>query len=120
VIVGVDGRPVDSEEAWETALSTKGPGRPMRIVLRNNSGPDRTVTVQGEKPPPGLGLRVLREQLGMTVRQARGGLQISVTDRNGAASRAGLESGDFLLALNNTRVADTADADRVPPRDHNR
>ena len=120
LIVSVDGTPIDSQEAWETALSTKGPGRPMRIVLHNNSGPDRTVTVQGEKPPPGLGLRVLREQLGMTVRQVRGGLQISITDRNGPAARAALESGDTLLALNNTRVADTEDVDRVLQRDYNR
>jgi serine protease Do len=120
LVVSVDGTPIDSQEAWETALSTKGPGRPMRVVLHNNSGPDRTVTVQGEKPPSGLGLRVLRDQLGMTVRQARGGLQISIIDRNGAAAHAGLESGDTLLALNNTRVNDTEDVDRVLQRDYNR
>jgi serine protease Do len=120
LIVSVDGTPIDSQDAWETVLSTKGPGKPMHIVLRNNPGPDRTVTVQGEKPPSGLGLRVLREQLGMTVRQVRGGLQISVTDRNGAAARAGLESGDTLLALNNTRVSDAEDVDRVLQRDYNR
>jgi serine protease Do len=120
LIISVDGTPIDSQDAWETALSTKGPGKPMRIVLRDNSGQDRTVSLQGEKPPPGLGLRVLREQLGMTVRQARGGLQISITDRNGPAGRAGLENGDTLLALNNSRVADTEDVDRVLQRDYNR
>jgi serine protease Do len=120
LVVSVDGTPIDSQEAWETALSTKGPGKPMRIVLRNNSGPDRTVTVQGEKPPAGLGMRVLRDQLGMTVRQTRSGLQISITDRNGPAARAGLETGDVLLAINNTRVADAEDVDRVIQRDYNR
>jgi serine protease Do len=120
LVVSVDGTPIDSEEAWETALSTRGPGKPMRIVVRANSGGDRTLTLQGEKPPAGLGLRVLREQLGMTVRQTRKGLQITVSDRGGLAARAGLETGDILLALNNTRVADTEDVDRVLQRDYNR
>ena len=120
LVVSVDGSPIDSEEAWETALSTRGPGKPMRIVVRASSGADRTLTLQGEKPPPGLGLRVLREQLGMTVRQARKGLQITVSERGGLAARAGLETGDILLALNNTRVADAEDVDRVLQRDYNR
>jgi type II secretory pathway component PulC len=56
----------------------------------------------------------------MTVRQTRKGLQITVSDRSGLAARAGLETGDTLLALNNTRVADTEDVDRVLQRDYNR
>jgi len=119
-VVSVDGQSIDSEDSWQTALSTKGPGKPMRVVVRTGTAPDRTVTLQGEKPPPGLGLRTLREQLGMTVRQTRGGLQITVADRDGPAARAGLETGDLLLALNNTRVSDTEDVDRVMQRDYNR
>ena len=120
LVVSVDGQPIDSEDSWQTALSTKGPGKPMRVVVRTGTAPDRTVTLQGEKPPPGLGLRTFREQLGMTVRQTRGGLQITVTDRDGPAARAGLETGDLLLALNNSRVSDAEDVDRVMQRDYNR
>jgi serine protease Do len=120
LVVSVDGLPIDSEDAWQTALSTKGPGRPMRLVVRTGTGADRSITLQGEKPPAGLGLRVLREQLGMTVRQTRSGLQITVTDRTGLAAKAGLETGDVLLALNNSRVKDTEDVDRVIQRDYNR
>jgi S1-C subfamily serine protease len=120
LIVSVDGQPIDSEDSWQTALSTKGPGKPMRVAVRTGNEAERTVTLQGEKPPPGLGMRVLRDQLGMTVRQTRSGLQISVTDRNGPAARAGLETGDILLAVNNTRVTDTEDVDRVLQRDYNR
>ena len=32
VVVSVDGSPIDSREAWDTALSTRGPGRPMKVV----------------------------------------------------------------------------------------
>jgi serine protease Do len=120
LVVSVDGLPIDSEDVWQTALSTKGPGRPMRVVVRTGTGADRSVTLQGEKPPAGLGLRVLREQLGMTVRQTRSGLQITVADRSGLAAKAGLETGDVLLALNNSRVKDTEDVDRVIQRDYNR
>jgi serine protease Do len=120
LVVSVDGLPIDSEDVWQTALSTKGPGRPMRVVVRTGTGADRSVTLQGEKPPAGLGLRVLREQLGMTVRQTRSGLQITVADRAGLAAKAGLETGDVLLALNNSRVKDTEDVDRVIQRDYNR
>ena len=37
-IVSVDGSPIDSREAWDTALSTRGPGKPMKVVLRGASG----------------------------------------------------------------------------------
>ncbi len=45
LIVSLDGAPIESEDAFETALAGRGPGRPMRLVLRN-AGAERTVTVQ--------------------------------------------------------------------------
>ena len=119
VVVSVDGAPIDSKEAWDTALSTRGPGRPMKITLRGSAG-ERTITLTGQAPPPGMGTRILREQLGMSVRQGRGGLVITVTERGGAAANAGLETGDILLALNNTQVKTTEDVDNVLKRDYNR
>ncbi len=118
-IVSVDGTPVDSEDAFETALASRGPGRPMRLVLRDSGG-ERTVTVQGQAPPANLGVRTLREQIGITVQPARGALRITVVDRDGPAARSGIETGDLLLALNGTRVADVDDVNRVLQRDHNR
>jgi serine protease Do len=119
VIVSVDGASIDSREAWDTALSTRGPGRPMKVVLRNASG-ERSVSLSGKEPPPGVGLRILREQLGMSVRPGRNALVISVIERGGAAANAGLETGDLLLSLNNTRVKTTDDVDNVMKRDYNR
>jgi serine protease Do len=119
VVVSVDGAPIDSKEAWDTALSTRGPGKPMKIALRGSAG-ERTITLTGQAPPLGVGMRILREQLGMSVRQGRGGLVITVAERGGAATNAGLETGDILLALNNTQVKTTEDVDNVLKRDYNR
>jgi S1-C subfamily serine protease len=119
VIVSVDGAAIDSQDAFETALASRGPGRPMKLVLRNG-GSDRTVTVQGQAPPSDLGVQILRDQVGIGVSPVRGGLRITVTDRNGAAARAGIETGDLLLALNGERVAAVNDVNRVLQRDHSR
>ncbi len=118
-VVSVDGSPIDSKEAWDTALSTRGPGRAMKVVLRRANG-ERTVTLSGKEPPSGVGMRILREQLGLSVREGRGALGITVTQRGGPAANAGLETGDLLLALNNTPVKTPEDVDRVLQRDYNR
>jgi S1-C subfamily serine protease len=118
-VVSVDGAPIDSKEAWDTALSTRGPGKPMKVVLRGAAG-ERAVTLSGQEPPAGVGLRILREQLGITLRQGRGTLVLSVAERGSAAANAGLQTGDSLLALNNTPVKTSEDVDRVLKRDYNR
>jgi serine protease Do len=119
VIVSVDGSPIDSQDAFETALASRGPARPMKFVLRNGGG-DRTVTVAGQAPPPDLGVQILRDQLGIGLSAVRGGVRINVTDRAGPAARAGIESGDLLLALNGGRVSTVNDVNHVLQRDHGR
>jgi S1-C subfamily serine protease len=118
-IVSIDEKPIDSEEAFETALSTRGPGRAMKMVLKNESG-QRTITISGTTPPADYGVRILRDSLGMTLREVRGGLRIVVSDPRGAAARAGLESGDALLALNGEEVREVEDVNKVLSRDHSR
>ena len=118
-IVSVDGTPIDSEEAFETAVSTRGPGRPMKLALKNSAG-QRTVTLAGQTPPADYGERLLREELGISLRPARVGLRISIADPRAAAARAGLETGDLLLALNGTEVRGVDDVDRILSRDHSR
>lgn len=118
-VVSVDSTRIESQEAFETALSTRGPGKPMKIVLKNGSG-DRTVTVSGQTPPANYGVRLLREELGMGLRPARGGLRISIVNGTDAGARAGLESGDLLLALNGTVVRDVEDVNKILARDHSR
>jgi len=117
-IVSLDSSPIDSQESFETALSTRGPGKPMKLVVRGASG-ERTVTLAGQDPPADYGLRILRD-LGMSVREGRDGLRISIVDGRGAAAREGLESGDSLLALNGNEVKDMEDVNKILARDQSR
>jgi serine protease Do len=118
-VLSVDGTPIDSQEAFETVLSTRGPGRPLKLVLRGKAG-ERTVTLQGEAPPAGIGPRLLREELGMSVRESEQGLRITVVDRDGLAAQAGLKTGDVLLSVNGTSVRTMDDVDHVLQRDLNK
>jgi len=118
-IVSVDDKTVDSEEAFETALSTLGPGKPMRVVLKNSAG-QRTVSLSGQTPPADYGVALLRDELGMSLRQTRNGLRISSIEPKSAAARAGLETGDGLLAIDGTEVNEIEDVNKVLQRDHSR
>ena len=118
-VVSVDGAAIDSEEAFETVLSTRGPGRPLKMVLRGKDG-DRTVTLQGEAPPPGVGTRLLQDALGLGLRSDGDQLRITIIDRNGVAAQAGLKSGDLLLSLNGSQVRSSEDVDRIFQRDLNK
>jgi S1-C subfamily serine protease len=118
-IVSIDEKAIDSQEAFETLLSTRGPGRTMKVVLKDGSG-SRTVTLSGQAPPADYGIRLLRDELGISVRDARRGLRITIVDPKGAATRAGLESGDSLLALNGTEVKEVEDVNKILQRDHSR
>jgi serine protease Do len=118
-IVSIDATPVDSQESFETILSTRGPGKPMKIVLRNG-GAERTVSVAAQTPPADYGTRQLRERLGLALRPVRGGLRISITDSRGPAAQQGLETGDLLIGLNGERVREVEDANKILSRDYTR
>ena len=119
-IVSIDGTPIDSQEAFETMLSTRGPGLPMKLVLRGKLQGDRTVTVQGESPPPGIGVQILREDIGIALRRSSDGYRIVSVDRDSLAAQAGLRSGDYLLGVNGTAVRGPEDVDHVLQRDFNK
>jgi serine protease Do len=119
-IVSVDGTPIDSQEAFETALSTRGPGLPMKVVVRGRQTGERTVTVQGESPPAGIGVQILREDIGLSMRRTSDGYRISAVDRDSLASQAGLKPGDVVLSINGTRVDGPEDVDHALQRDFNK
>jgi serine protease Do len=118
VIVSVDGAPVDSEEAFGTALSTRGPGKPFVLRVRTGAA-ERTVNVTGQVAPKGVALDVLRDELGISLRETREGLRITITDATGPAARRGLENGDMLVAVDGKPVRkldDVSEALRDPGR----
>ena len=118
-IVSVDASPIDSQEAFETVLSTRGPGTPLKLVLRNKQA-ERTVTVQGEAPPAGIGTQILREEIGLTLRRSQDGYRIASVDRDSLAAQAGLKAGDALISINGTAVRGPEDVDHVMQRDFNK
>jgi serine protease Do len=118
-IVSVDGSPIDSEEALETVLSTRGPGKPLKLVLKNKSV-ERTVTLQGEAPPAGIGTEILRQEIGMSVKGSGDGLRIAIVEHDSLAAQAGLKTGDTLLSINGTQVRSLDDVDHVLQRDFNK
>jgi serine protease Do len=118
-IVSVDGTPIDSQEGFETVLSTRGPGTPLRLVLRNKQA-ERTVTVQGEAPPAGIGTQILREEIGLTLRKSQDGYRIASVERDSLAGQAGLKAGDALLSVNGSPVHGPDDVDHILQRDFNK
>ena len=119
-ILSVDGTPIDSQEAFETVLSTRGPGLPLKLVVRSRQSGERTVTLQGESPPAGIGVQILREDIGLSLRRSSDGYRISAVDRDSLAAQAGLKPGDVLLSINGTPVNGPEDVDHALQRDFNK
>ena len=118
-IVSADGTPIDSQEAFETVLSTRGPGVPVKLVLRTKQA-ERTVTVQGEAPPAGIGVQILHDDIGLTLRGSSDGYRITAVQRDSLAAQAGLKPGDQLLTINGAAVRGGEDVDHVLQRDFNK
>jgi serine protease Do len=104
-IVSVDATAIDSPEAFETALSTRGPGRPMKLVLKNGAA-ERTVTVSGQDPPADYGVRVLRD-LGMSVRPASPRPQTATKAAQATTEQAGLKTADKVTSNNDRDMNQT-------------
>ena len=112
VVVGLDGRPVESREDFDTALASVGPGRALAVAYRRD-GAERSARVTTERTPEDLGLDVLRRELGLAFKETRGGLMVaSVLGRSPAAAK-GLERGDVVLAVNNVKVRTLDDISRA-------
>lgn len=119
VIVAVEGRPVDSREAFDTALSTIGPGQPIALTA-HEGGQERKVTLRAAAPPGDLGERILRAEVGLSVESARSYVQIVRVERNSAGDRAGLEAADAIVGVNGEPVRSVRDLNQILERDFNR
>jgi S1-C subfamily serine protease len=111
VVVAADGRAVTAREDVTTALYTAAEGETVRFRVRRGSSDDDGVAeidLAGERPPEGLGLDLLQQALGLTLREGDGGLVIARVDAGGVAAERGLAPGDRVLGANG-RALDSVD-----------
>jgi len=103
VLVAVAGAPVASREDLITAIYSVEAGRSLTLTARRGRE-SVEITLRPERPPEVLGLKLLRQQVGLDVEATRGGLRIVRVAARSAAADRGLEAGDFLLAANGQRI----------------
>ncbi len=119
LVVGINGRPVESREDFDTLLASVSPGASVRVEVRRGER-SRTFTVKAARTPEDLGLEVLRREIGISVAQHRGGLVLTSVARESPADRKGLERGDLLVAVNGRRVSSLEEAARAVERGYER
>ena len=102
-IVSVDATPIDSRGVLrDGALDPRS--RPAdEDRARRGAGAERTVTLPGQAPPADYGVRLCATSSASPSARCAARTAHHRRGSSGAAARAGLETGDALLALNGTR-----------------
>jgi Do/DeqQ family serine protease len=108
VIMSVDGKPVDSREAFSTFTATAASGQPIALVI-SREGSTRNVQVRAGEPPSGLGLRILEEIAGLRVANQSSNVVIEAVKRGSRGESIGLAPGDIIVGMNGTEVHSTSD-----------
>ena len=107
VITAVNGKPVDSREAFSTYTATVPSGQPVQLnVLREGSS--HTIAVRPADPPKDLGLRILWEIAGLRVTDSRGVVVEQVASGSRSAN-IGLAPGDYVVGVNGNEIRSTGD-----------
>jgi len=102
VITAVEGKPVDSREAFSTFTSTVPSGQPVQLtVLRE--GASKTITIRPADPPRDLGLRILWEIAGLRVTNSRG-VVIEQVANGSRSANIGLAPGDYIVGVNGNPI----------------
>ncbi len=103
VITAVDGKSVDSREAFSTYTATLGAGDAVLLnVIR--SGSPTSVQLRAADPPADLGLRILAEVAGVRVGDDGGNVVISSVGRGSRSETIGLAPGDYIVGVNGIEV----------------
>ncbi len=105
LVTAVGGRPVAAREDVSTELYTLPAGRGVALEVRRGGRAIRS-TLLPVAPPPGLGLRILNEQVGLSVEIDRGSIVVGGVAAGSAAARAGLRPGDGILGANGRELKD--------------
>ncbi|HSP35021.1 MAG TPA: trypsin-like peptidase domain-containing protein [Thermoanaerobaculia bacterium] len=106
VITSVNGKAVDSREAFTTYTATTSSGQSVALSL-SRGGTPQTVQVRAVDPPQGLGLRILQDIAGLHVSESRGSVYIDNVSSGSRADRIGLAPGDMIVGVNGEEVRST-------------
>ncbi|HEX9161167.1 MAG TPA: trypsin-like peptidase domain-containing protein, partial [Thermoanaerobaculia bacterium] len=106
VITSVDGKPVDSREAFSTFTATAASGQPISLVVSRNGTP-RTVQLRPADPPGGLGLRILEEVAGLRAADDSRNVIIDDVISGSRSDQIGLARGDIIVGVNGNEVHST-------------
>ncbi|MGN6184141.1 MAG: trypsin-like peptidase domain-containing protein [Thermoanaerobaculia bacterium] len=109
IITAVDGKPVDSREAFSTFTATVAPGQQLDLAYERD-GAKRRASLRAVDPPSGLGLRILEEVAGLRVADERRSVVVDDVVRGSRAEEIGIQPGDIIAAVNNVEVKDTKSA----------
>jgi len=104
VIVAAQGQPVTAREDISTTIYSVPAGTPLNLDVRRGDRTSQTA-LRPVQPPRGLGLRILEEQVGLTVAEQRGRLVVERVARGSVAARTGLEPGDIVLGVNGRELS---------------
>jgi serine protease Do len=105
VITAVDGRPVDSREAFSTYTSTAAPGQPLALSITHGTSTSKT-TIRPVDAPANLGLRILREVAGIEAANA-GRLVVDNVAPGSRAEKIGISRGDAIVGVNGVEITST-------------
>jgi len=105
LVTAAGGRPVAAREDVTTELYSLPAGRGLALDLRR-AGKPLKVTLAPAAPPRGLGLRILEDQIGLSVEIDRGSILVKQVAASSAAERAGLRAGDGILGANGRELKD--------------
>ena len=108
VITSVDGKPVETREAFSTITATVPTNAAISVVVVRE-GSTRTLQLRPSEAPAGLGLRILEEVAGLRVADQSRSVVIDEVVRNSRAAEVGLAPGDVIVGVNGAEVRATKD-----------
>ncbi|MBK5260136.1 MAG: trypsin-like peptidase domain-containing protein [Thermoanaerobaculia bacterium] len=110
VITAVDGKAVDSREAFSTFTATVAAGVPISLTIAREGG-TRAIPLRPSDPPRSLGLRILAEIAGLRVADQSRSVVIDEVARGSRGENIGLSPGDVIVGVSGVEVRSVADLD---------
>lgn len=105
VLVSAQGESIAHREDLTTALYSVPADTPVAITVRRE---DETLELelQAVRPPDRMGVRLLREIVGLAVEPARGALRVETVAPASPAGEKGIRPGDLVIGANGQRVTE--------------